>query len=45
MITLNETTDPLDDDFDDPDEPTPGTLAIIEQIEIQYEYLHCCGGW
>ena len=27
------------------DEPTPGTLAILEHIEIIDDYFHSCGRW
>jgi hypothetical protein len=29
----------------EPDELTPGTLAILARIETFDEYFHCCGRW
>ncbi|MEZ2247310.1 hypothetical protein [Microcoleus sp.] len=29
----------------EPDELTPGTLAILASIETFDEYFHCCGRW
>lgn len=29
----------------EPDELTPGTLALLARIETFDEYFHCCGRW
>jgi len=33
------------DEAIEPDELTPGTLAILARIETFDEYFHCCGRW
>lgn len=35
----------VNDEEIEPDELTPGTLAILARIETFDEYFHCCGRW
>ncbi len=40
------TLEPFLESFEaDNNELTPGTLAILVQIETFDEYFHCCGKW